>query len=752
MKEDTEEAPFREPSGNFKDILSRWDRKATAEEANLANNRSHIAGHAFRKDVAENLKQRKEAKPAAFHRKDLVAEKSTSHLEDPHAVALPSLDDDLDRRESPSLPSRNTVAAKIGMFNKYSNGEAPFHIPGYAKKPIVLQRSKTVGDQPLPTDAVKKTTTTGASPSSSPAQVGFSSPSLHEEGKNMLTGEKTVSKASRNWSKLKTVGLAAKASVRMKNRLNHRMPKNIYQKPLYTQSDFRRPQFDHTPDELKVIRKALRKNFVFADLGEKDLVPFMQAFEKCTFASQEIIIRQGSRGDYFYIIFDGKVVFDVSGTTVGRAGKGNSFGELALLYTCPRAATVTAQKDSTLFRVDQNTFRFILRNQTKKLENQKMSLLRGVDFFAALSSVDLEKLSNVMTPRVFTPDAVLCKKGEIGDAFYVLQEGEILITDISVGSTTYADQTLGPGQYFGERSLVTGEPRAANVIAKSHGVAFTIDRATFQKTVGRISDIISRSQDGRRLAGVELLQGANLTPKQIVALAQAMKDIKSAGGEKILQKGDLSTPALYFVREGSVKVEKKGKIIEVSPGGFFGEELLHLAVRKHMPSVPSPISAICIENTILAELRLSNCRSIFDVQLLAGRSSEAFSLGEIDSDDDDDDEEEEVVVNKLKALRAKRGLSFKPKVRPKVELKDLEKIKMLGAGTFGQVWLVADKSKPTEEKSVFALKVQVRLDAILSIFLSFLLVHAHCLNYWRRQNGTSWKKVKWRPSFKNETL
>jgi CRP-like cAMP-binding protein len=373
------------------------------------------------------------------------------------------------------------------------------------------------------------------------------------------------------------------------------------------------------------------------------------------------------------------------------------------LYTCPRAATVVAQKDTTLFRVDQNTFRFILRNQTQNLEKEKMKLLRGVDFFAELSSVDLDKLSKVMTPRVFTPDVVLCKKGERGDVFYVLQEGSVLISDISVGSCTYADQTLGPGQYFGERSLVTGEPRAANVTAKTHGVAFTIDRSTFQATVGKISDIISRSQDGRRLAGVKLFQGVSLTPKQVDALAQAMEDVCYPSGKSIVQEGDLTDPALYFVRKGKVKIEKKGKIVEIPSGGFFGDETMILAVRKHLAAVPSSFVASSVGETTVAMLCLSKCRSIFDVQLLVGRSSEAFSMGEIESDDDDD--EEDLFVERLKTLRLTQD--YKPKIRPKVKLEDLEKIKLLGTGTFGQVWLVSDKKRPSKGSSVFALKVQV---------------------------------------------
>eukprot|EP00957_Ditylum_brightwellii_P188401 14342536-Ditylum_brightwellii.AAC.1 len=68
------------------------------------------------------------------------------------------------------------------------------------------------------------------------------------------------------------------------------------------------------------------------------------------------IIKQGDIGDYFYVIESGSVKFTVDGAEVGKAKSGDGFGELALLYNCPRAATCTAEEACDLWRVDQDTF------------------------------------------------------------------------------------------------------------------------------------------------------------------------------------------------------------------------------------------------------------------------------------------------------------------------------------------------------------------------------------------------------------
>ena len=215
------------------------------------------------------------------------------------------------------------------------------------------------------------------------------------------------------------------------------------------------------------------------------------------------IIQQGDKGDYFYIIAEGQVDFLVNDVKVGSAGEGKSFGELALLYTAPRAATVLAASrrsaPTLMFRVDQKSFRYILQSQLQQSETQKKLLLEGIPFTKHLTAQQVYRLTSVMTPRMFQADETVVKKGEVGDAFYVLAEGTMKVTEISVGNVNYEDVTLSPGDYFGERALITSEPRAANVVGVTGGTAFSIDRPTFEKVLGDFSQVIMRAQDRRKL-------------------------------------------------------------------------------------------------------------------------------------------------------------------------------------------------------------------------------------------------------------
>lgn len=68
----------------------------------------------------------------------------------------------------------------------------------------------------------------------------------------------------------------------------------------------------------------------------------------------------GDEGDNFYVIDSGEVEVYVNNTMVLNISEGGSFGELALIYGTPRAATVKAKTDVKLWGIDRLSYRRIL--------------------------------------------------------------------------------------------------------------------------------------------------------------------------------------------------------------------------------------------------------------------------------------------------------------------------------------------------------------------------------------------------------
>lgn len=272
---------------------------------------------------------------------------------------------------------------------------------------------------------------------------------------------------------------------------------NIFATPLraFDAATYRPPHHTKSGSEEIFIRKALIRNFVFEELTEDQLKPLVGAFEKVQVAQSDQIIKQGDEGDYFYVLFDGTCDYVVEGKVVGKASSGDSFGELALLYTCPRAATVVATTPVTLFRVDQKSFRYILQAQTEIGAQAKVKLLKDVSFLRDLSPTVITKLANAMQARPFTKDQLILKKGGDEVGFFVVEHGELLVSDLGDDVTSYENVTIQPGEHFGERAIVTGLPPAGNVVAQTDGHLFHIDKDTFQEVIGNLETAVLRSLD-----------------------------------------------------------------------------------------------------------------------------------------------------------------------------------------------------------------------------------------------------------------
>ena len=91
--------------------------------------------------------------------------------------------------------------------------------------------------------------------------------------------------------------------------------------------------------------------------------------------------------------------------------------------------------------------------------------------------------------------------GTEGNVFYMIKEGNLRVSEIGDGRT-YPDITLGPGEYFGERALITGEPRAANIAAVTNVVLMALDRVSFNSLLGPLKELLNQNMIVRVLNSI----------------------------------------------------------------------------------------------------------------------------------------------------------------------------------------------------------------------------------------------------------
>lgn len=153
----------------------------------------------------------------------------------------------------------------------------------------------------------------------------------------------------------------------------------------------------------------------------------------------------------------------------------NYFGELALLYDAPRAATVTAAGEVICWGLDRVTFKQILQDATQKQRTLYKKFLEQVPVLAPLSVYERLTIADALQPKTFSEGDNIIVEGSEGFEFFIVESGSVICTKIIDGIEKTVSDPLGPGDYFGELSLITNENRAATVTAHADTTCLCID-------------------------------------------------------------------------------------------------------------------------------------------------------------------------------------------------------------------------------------------------------------------------------------
>jgi CRP-like cAMP-binding protein len=114
---------------------------------------------------------------------------------------------------------------------------------------------------------------------------------------------------------------------------------------------------------LALKRDVLAHTPLFSRLAERELFRVMQAFEVRQYKDDEVVIREGDKGDELFIVLEGKVRVCRGEQTLTHLGPGEHVGEMALIRSVPRSATVTAVGDTEIIAIRRADFFEILRTE-----------------------------------------------------------------------------------------------------------------------------------------------------------------------------------------------------------------------------------------------------------------------------------------------------------------------------------------------------------------------------------------------------
>jgi MFS family permease len=109
--------------------------------------------------------------------------------------------------------------------------------------------------------------------------------------------------------------------------------------------------------DVPVVEIALLRSLrVFRFLPGPQLEGLARSVRRLELCPGEVLIHEGDDGDRFYAVVDGGLDVTVRGAAAGRLARGDGFGEIALLKSVPRTATVQAAVPSTVLALDRDRF------------------------------------------------------------------------------------------------------------------------------------------------------------------------------------------------------------------------------------------------------------------------------------------------------------------------------------------------------------------------------------------------------------
>lgn len=131
---------------------------------------------------------------------------------------------------------------------------------------------------------------------------------------------------------------------------------------------------------------------------------------------------------------------------------------------------------------------------------QVAAALRSLSVLKPLSDVQIEQLAQTAQRQRYTAGERLVRQGEAGDSLFVITAGRVRVETQLEDGTVIVLAHLGPDEFFGEMSLLTGERRSATVIAETETEVVLVNRAGLAPVIaadGRITEALSEALAAR---------------------------------------------------------------------------------------------------------------------------------------------------------------------------------------------------------------------------------------------------------------
>ncbi len=254
------------------------------------------------------------------------------------------------------------------------------------------------------------------------------------------------------------------------------------------------PTDEAQPAEAKSAREVrFEETPLFSALGAEEFEKVVARFEAGRIPKGKLIIKEGTKGDQFFIVGSGEVrVFRTQPSgkkvTLAKLGDGIFFGEMAFFLGSIRTASIETTVDTTLLRISRKDLSELMEQypNVKQViqdffkQRAMDTLLKTMPLFACLEDEERRVLIDKFEMEEVELGTLILEEGEEGQFLYVLFQGEVEITTVHEDKGPVKLATLSGGDYFGEISLIQGKLNTADVTASEDCILFKLNKPVFK--------------------------------------------------------------------------------------------------------------------------------------------------------------------------------------------------------------------------------------------------------------------------------
>jgi len=231
------------------------------------------------------------------------------------------------------------------------------------------------------------------------------------------------------------------------------------------------------------------------------------SFVSASYTFGQEIVREGEPADALYVLVSGRARVFKRATggeemSLGAVGRGETFGEGDLLDQGTLAVTVRASGDVEVLRLDQSVVRALIQKRPEIRElielqarrRQLQGFFREYSVFASLPAEAMAVLLRSLEEIDVATGETILREGDAPGPMYIIEAGRFR-AHIGIEGRRRTVAYLRPGDFFGELSVLRGQPRESTVEAVTGGRLLRLTQQAFAKLLGEHPDFRRAIED-----------------------------------------------------------------------------------------------------------------------------------------------------------------------------------------------------------------------------------------------------------------